>query len=230
MSNEPDHLFEQVPTEAEITAIRPNPRRPSRAAIKVGKKRVAELPLELIHDLGIKVGRIWDEDLAQQVADTVAFDKTQNAAMNRLNSPAKSSRTNDEKQRQFGYTEVTRMNVIEYLTQRKHLDDEAYGRALIREWLMQKPAGRRLLYSKLMQKGLDRTLIEQLLDETSDETDTVAGARKLVESKLRSMRRLDPLKRKRRLWGMLARRGYNSDTISQAMKGIEDLIDSDEFQ
>ena len=108
------------------------------------------------------------------------------------------------------------------------VDDENTGRALIREIQSRKPAGPRLLRVKLMQKGLDRALVDRLLAELSPSTDeSVEGARELAKKKLRSMTRLDAMTKKRRIYGMLARRGFGPDVISQALENLPGLRDGD---
>ena len=42
------------------------------------------------------------------------------------------------------------------------------------------------------------------------------------------MRDLDPRTRKRRLWSMLARRGFDSDTIQDALADLNGLDETDD--
>ena len=53
---------------------------------------------------------------------------------------------------------------------------------------------------------------------------TKACAVELARKKLRGMQRLDLDTRKRRLYGLLARRGFNPDTISSVMAELADEI------
>jgi regulatory protein len=81
-----------------------------------------------------------------------------------------------------------------------------------------------LLRQKLYQKGIGRSLIEKLVGEATDAQDLAPGAVELARKKLRSMQRLDIDTRKRRLYGLLARRGFNPDTISSVMAELADEI------
>ncbi len=76
---------------------------------------------------------------------------------------------------------------------------------------------------------MDNALIDRLLDELTPSSqqvdeDVAAFARK----KLLSMQRLDPEVRKRRIWSMLARRGFEPDTIRSALAGLADLMGPDD--
>ena len=202
-----------------ITAIHPTKRDPKRASIKVAGRYVAALPYKTIDELGLAVGMVWDDAIAAQVEQASTFDKAYNQALSRLNRRAMSSHQLNTKLRELEHDEDTRQRVIDRLIELGLIDDEAYGRALIREIQNRKAAGPHLLRSKLMQKGLDRNLIDRLIEETEpDHDDAVNQALELARRKLRSLRQVDTNTQKRRVWGLLARRGFNSDVIATAVQ------------
>jgi len=207
-----------------ITAIKPTQRNPKRVTIRIGRKVVATLPMSKVEDLGLAVGQTWDDALAQRVAQAGVYDKALRQAMNRLNRRAMSRRDLDKKLQGLEYEQPVREQVLDRLTEMKFLDDEAYARALIDATLRRKPAGPQLLRQKLYQKGIDRSLIEKLVGEATDAQDLAPDAADLARKKLRSMQRLDIETRKRRLYGLLARRGFNPDTISSVMAELADEL------
>lgn len=103
------------------------------------------------------------------------------------------------------------------------VDDAAYAELLIRSRCNTKRVSRTVLRQQLRQKGVAPDIIEDALLEVSDE-DELRMATELVEKKARSMARLEPEVRKRRLFGLLARKGYNTAT---ALRVIQDLEASD---
>jgi regulatory protein len=219
-----------------ITAITTSRKDPQRASIKVDGKAVATLSFTWLDDLGIAVDQAWDEALAQRVAAAAMYDKALRAALRRIDRRAMSTRQLADKLRSLGFEQAIIESVTAQLTQRGLLDDKAFGEALIREVHRGKPAGPRLLRAKLRQKGLESQLIDQLLeaDAAADLVDidvdalagenpsavstTTARAIKLVRQKLPSLMRFDAITRKRRLWGLLARRGFDGETIEHALK------------
>lgn len=209
-----------------ITAIRPTQRDPGRMTIRLGGKVVATLPMRKIEELGLHVGQVWDEALAQRVRQAGVFDKALRQAMNRLNRRAMSRRDLGRKLGDLGHEAPVCEAVLDHLTERGFLDDEAYARALIDATLRQKPAGPQLLRQKLYQKGIGRSLIEKLVGEATDGQDLAPGAVDLARKKLRSLKRVDIATRKRRLYGLLARRGFNPDTISSVMSELADEIET----
>ena len=103
------------------------------------------------------------------------------------------------------------------------VDDAAYAELLIRSRCNTKRVSRSVLRQQLRQKGVNQEIIEESLLVISD-ADELRMATELVERKARAMSRLEPEVRKRRLFGLLARKGYNT---SIALRVIQDLEAAD---
>jgi regulatory protein len=109
------------------------------------------------------------------------------------------------------------------------IDDAAFARA----WVSSRQAGRglarRALRAELRARGVDGEEAEQALAEVDDD-DERAAARRLVERRLPSLRRVDRATATRRLIGVLARKGYSGglaagvvrDVLDEADRGAED--------
>ena len=207
-----------------ITAIKPTQRDPGRYTIRVDRKVVATLPIRRIEELGLATGQNWDDALAVKVAQAAVFDKALRQAMNRLNRRAMSRRDLGRKLKDLDYDAAVCEQVLDHLTEKGYLDDQAFGRALIDATLRRKPAGPQLLRQKLYQKGLNTSLIEKLVSEATDAQDLAPGAVELARKKLRTLQRVNPETRRRRLYGLLARRGFNPDTISSVMSELADEL------
>jgi regulatory protein len=89
------------------------------------------------------------------------------------------------------------------------IDDAAFARA----WVTSRQAGRglarRALKAELRAKGVDGEVAEEAIALVDDQ-DEWATARRLVQRRLPSLRRVDRATAERRLVGMLARKGYGS--------------------
>ena len=212
-----------------ITALKPTQRDPTRVMIRVGKQVMATLPRKVVEDLQIAVGMAWTEALAANVEQAVDEDKAYRYALNALARRAMSMGDMRDRIRRRGHSNVVAEQVVEHLVQRGWLDDEQFGRAYIEQLRSQKPAGPRLIAYKLRQKKLDANLIQRLIQDSGDAEADAAGARRLAEQKLRSttMRKADPASRKRRLWSMLARRGFTPDVIMSVMREVTGLRDDE---
>ena len=103
------------------------------------------------------------------------------------------------------------------------VDDAAYAELLIRSRCNTKRVSRSVLRQQLRQKGIADDVIQAALLAVTDE-DELRMATELVEKKLRAMSNMDPAVRKRRLFGLLARKGYGT---AIALRVINDLDASD---
>ena len=221
-------LFGNDVTGEQIVEIRPTQRDGNRATIRVGvvgaKKKprvVATLNSRSIADLGLRVGQAWTDALAQRVEHGVGFDKAMRAAMNRLSRRAMSGWMLKDKLRLLGHEPAVIDAVLDRLAQIELLDDERFGRALVRDVLARKCAGPALLKQKLYQKGIRGSLADRLIAEaTSDDAVQRDGAIALARKRAASMSKLDKPTRDRRLYGQLARRGFSPDTIKAALRAV----------
>ncbi len=215
---------------AFITRLVASEKRIDDVVVMVGQRVVATLPLSVVMEAGLKVGQAWDGALAARVKSLADFNRAVSAAMKAVGRRPLSIRRLEGKMRKAGHDDDTIARVVERMKGLGALDDEKFGRALVAEIQSRKPAGPALLRAKLQQRGLEQRLIAKLLRETAEDParDAVADARELARKKLRGLSRLEPVTRKRRLWGMLARRGFDSETISTALSGLTELSGSSE--
>ncbi|WP_127571044.1 regulatory protein RecX [Georgenia faecalis] len=87
------------------------------------------------------------------------------------------------------------------------LDDAAYAEMLVRTRHAERGLARRALVAELRAKGITGEVAEVALEQVDDE-DEEASARALVARRAPATRGLERDRRRRRLGGMLARKGY----------------------
>lgn len=227
-------LFGDDLEQETILAIKPTQRDANRATVRVGSPQrkadgsrrkgrvVATLNSRAIADLGLQIGQAWTPQLAKEIEAATGVDKAMRAAMNRLSRRAMSGWMVRDKLRTLGHDAAVIDAVIERLGELELLDDERFGRALVREVMARKAAGPALLKQKLYQKGIRGSLADRLISEaTADEDAQQDAATALARKRAASMANLDAQTRRRRLYGQLARRGFDPDTIRNAMQAVE---------
>lgn len=106
----------------------------------------------------------------------------------------------------------------DHLTSLGLLDDRRYAENLVRAQLARKPAGRTFLIARLRKDGIDQQLAETVVAKTLAPRDLAAEVADLARRKARTMDRLAPEVRDRRLFAMLARRGFDPDTARAALE------------
>ncbi|MGQ0713244.1 MAG: regulatory protein RecX [Gemmatimonadaceae bacterium] len=111
---------------------------------------------------------------------------------------------------------------IERLTASGLLDDNAFARTFVRAKVSSQGFSRRRLQQELAKRGVardvaDAAIVEVIEDEEVDETATVD---RVARKKLRTLDGLDKDVQRRRLYGYLARRGYDVDDVRAVVRRL----------
>jgi regulatory protein len=103
------------------------------------------------------------------------------------------------------------------------LDDEVFARGWVESRDRARPRGERALRDELHLKGIERSLVDKVLDdrrelranvgEVDDSSPDRLAALRLIERHARTLDRIDdPRKRRERAYALLARNGFDPDT------------------
>lgn len=122
-----------------------------------------------------------------------------------------------------GVPEDAAETVLDRLTEVGLIDDEAFAEAWVSSRQSGRGLARRALKAELRAKGVDDEVAAEAVLAVGDD-DERETARRLVERKLPSMRRLDRATATRRLMGMLARKGYGGGLAAGV---IREALDAD---
>ena len=104
--------------------------------------------------------------------------------------------------------------VLDRLTESGYLDDRAFAQNYIQSRVANHPSGRRLLETKLRAKGIPMTAIREVLDKIEPEAEE-AVAQNLAKKKAATLKKLEPIARKRRIFQFLINRGFSSSIASK---------------
>ena len=99
---------------------------------------------------------------------------------------------------------------VEHLSARGLLNDAEYARSFVRSRLVARGQSRRRIQGELARRGITSELAEAAIREVmeAEATTDVALVERAALRKLRSLAKLDPEVRRRRLHGFLARQGF----------------------
>jgi regulatory protein len=120
-----------------------------------------------------------------------------------------------------GVPDDTAEAVLDRFTEVGLIDDAAFARAWVSSRQSGRGLARRALSAELRAKGVQPDVAAEAV-ETVDEDDEREAARRLVERRLGSMRRLDRATATRRLMGMLARKGYPGGLAAAVVRAALD--------
>jgi regulatory protein len=120
--------------------------------------------------------------------------------------------------REYGQTVID--GVLADLVRMGYLDDARFARTRALSAAEHKHHGRRRAFVELLKAGVKRDVADAALDDVYAKSDSTAAARMLAEKKAASLKKLEPAVARRRLAGMLMRRGFDYETIRPVIDGV----------
>jgi regulatory protein len=141
-------------------------------------------------------------------------------ALRLLNYRARSRKEMLERLKKKGFDQDHINNVMAFLERAKLINDELLASDLFRQSTERKYLGCMGVRIFLSSRGIPKGLIDKTMSEHTREMEELS-ARNFIEKKLGSLSRHPDNVVKRRLWGMLQRRGYSISVISRIFREIE---------
>ncbi len=117
-----------------------------------------------------------------------------------------------EKLRQKGYDESTISQEITFLEEYGYINDLNYTQKFINDCVNIKKWGSKRIYSELIRKGIDREIIENLLNRDDEEEILMSEFQKRFKDS-----DLSNIKERRRIFGFFMRRGFKSSSIQYVL-------------
>ena len=222
-----------------ISGIVPASRPAGRFAVLVDGQEVAVLTLEAIERLRLAVGRPvagLEDRIALEAKRLQTYDRALNMLAFRARSSSELARSLQRKGEEKAQVEWA----VARLAEQGLIDDAAFARSFARAKVVDGKQSRRRVQQDLARKGVPRALSDEAIDKVIEEegVDQLAIVEEAARKKLRSLSGLDASVQRRRLYGFLARRGYEVDDIRRALEaigsslgredGAEDGSDADE--
>ena len=208
--------------ERVVTRIVEVPRRQGRYAIFVDGHERGVVSARTIGGLGLREGRPLSERDLESLDDACEALQVFDRAADLL---AVRARSVLELRRRLMRTDAKAWHIdqaIAQLVEIGALDDEAYARAVARGKREGSGFSRRRLETELYKRGVPRDVASEAISETlaDSQVDEFAAAVDAAQKRLRSLRDVDAMTRRRRLYGFLARRGYEPELVNRVIRTV----------
>jgi len=125
-----------------------------------------------------------------------------------------------QKLKQKGFSSGHIESTMEFLERSGLINDELLAAELFRYATERKSLGSNGVRMFLIKRGIDKPLIDTVLHDHSGDMEETS-AREFVERKLRTLKHYPEQTVKRRLAGMLQRRGFSTDVIYKIIHSIK---------
>ncbi len=120
-----------------------------------------------------------------------------------------------------GKDEISRQVIdllVEKLKQKRLLNDEEFAKAWVESRRKTKKKGKIALKQELFQKGIDRQIIEAVINDTENVGGEEALAKKALEKKMKSWLSLSYLEKKKKMYEFLMRRGFEYEVVKSVVE------------
>ena len=203
-----------------ITRISSPPDDPLAVVIKVGRANAGQIPAALADRLGARPGAPWTDDLRSGVLAALAADKARTHAIRTASARAVSAKQLRDRLTARGTPRPAADAIVAELAAKGLVSDENFAENFA-ERAAGRPIGESLVAIKLMQRGIHATLARKAAKAAFLDAgiDPARSALELARRRIRTLRSgQDPRAAQKRIYAFLARRGFDPETCSKAVR------------
>lgn len=197
-----------------ITGLKPQRRSKKRLSVFVDGEFAFSLDKETVAEFGLKEGERVDRQFLEQVVLEEQYRLCRNYAFLLLSYKARTEKELKERLEKKGYSPVVIARVFERLKELGLADDEKLTKDYVEERIRIGHKGKWRVKQELLKRGVAKEKVEQALKDAPDETE---AAMMVLEHFLPRYQRLDEETKLRRIYGLLARRGFSPETIKNVL-------------
>jgi regulatory protein len=203
-----------------VTKITGQRHRPNRRNVYLDGGFAFGCNLNVIARFRLREGMVLTADEVDAIQRGEVRQECFDAAMRYLESRLHSRTELKRKLTRREMGEAVIYGVLNDLERLGYLDDSKFAVAKATSAARHKHHGPRRAVQELMRAGITAEVAKKAATSVYAEMDSAAIAMQLAERQAARLRRLDPVVAKRRLIGMLARRGFDFDAIKQAVEKV----------
>jgi regulatory protein len=207
-----------------ITKIESQTKNSRRKNIYADGEFVAGVSDETLLRAGLRTG---DEISDERLKVLIQEEETSGAKQVALRFLAHRPRTAKEirdKLREKEFAEEEIKQTIETLERTGLLNDAEFARMYIRDALAAKPTGPSLLKRKLLLLGVEKSIVNESVQQAFSEVDDTAAAleagRKFLKKSTATRKPADKARLRQRLASFLTRRGFTWDVVEPALRTL----------
>jgi regulatory protein len=201
-----------------VTSIEPQKNATTRYSIFLDGEFAFGISRDLLLESGIAKGEFLDRDRIEAMLSRDAIDRAVSAAMRALEQRMQTGKELRTRLLRKGFEQETIDTALAKLADWGYLNDERFAELWIENRLAHRPRGKRMLEQELRQKGIDREIVQETV--AAMEIDDRSAALDLAHKRLRSVQGLPLDEQKKKLTGILARRGFDYGTIRATLEAV----------
>jgi len=211
-------------TEGKVTRIERQKKDKKRYSLFVDDKFVLGISQETLANLGLKVGDKIDNDRLNDIEQKEGISQAKEFALKLLSFRPRSKKELEDRLKKKGFVGGVIEQTLNRLEELNLIDDQKFASMWVEEKLRYRPTGRRVLERELYLKGIEKDIIQEVLDKVYSGLDEKELALKILEKKKKQYAKLDEDVAKRRINNLLLRRGFSYQTIASIFYKWKELV------
>lgn len=208
---------------AIITKIESQKRNNDRVNIYVDEKFFIAIYKELVFSFNLKKGQEIDTNNLKAILEDEMYMKAKNKALNILSKSSQSEKQIRQKLSN-DFEEHIIDRVIEFLEKYKFIDDEDLATRIVNTNINLNKYGKNKIKQNLYNKGIDKSIIEQTIDEIDSDKE-FENALYLGKKRFDRLKNEDSKKAYQKIGNHLAYKGFNYDIIKKVLNRLFKDID-----
>lgn len=209
-----------------VTAITEPKRYPHRRNIHFDGRLAFRCNLNVVAKFRLREGMVLSDEQAREIEQGEARQQCFDAALKFLERRLHSRSELSRKLCRQEYPQALIDDVLDELARLGYVDDERFARTRALSAAQHKQHGRQRAQAELTKAGVSSEAANRALDSVYNAADLLSVARDLAGKQAARLRRLDPVVARRRLAGMLQRRGFEYETVKPV---IDEVLNDAEF-
>jgi regulatory protein len=203
-----------------ISQIREPRRRPNRRSIYLDGAFAFTCNLNVVARFRLREGLVLSDEQVLGIQQGEVRQECLDRAMKYLQMRLHSRSELHRKLLRGEYGPATIEQVLDELARLGYVDDQRFAKAKALSASEHKHHGRRRAKIELLKSGIKSEVADRALDDVYQQSDSISTARLLATKQAARLRRLDPVVARRRLVGMLQRRGFDYEAIKPVVDEV----------
>ena len=201
----------------KITKIEQQKKNKDRVSVYIDDEFAFGIHKDILVEFNVYVGMNLEDDYIKDILKREEQKKANDYALNLLSYRARSEKEIYDKLKGKGYEDSIINATINMLRRYNFINDVEYAKMFVREKMNLSKNGSYKIKQKLYLKGINRDIIDNVMEELIDEEDEFEKALAIAEKKVQSYGNIEDYKKYRKLNDFLLRRGFDYDIVSKVI-------------
>jgi len=201
----------------QVRAIQPHPKRRKHVILVIEGSEDLTVHEDVVVALGLSAGTPLSAETLRSIATQAQVVRATQAASAQLAHRPRSRQELVRSLRQKGFDDGVAEQALAKLEKLGFINDARFARDLAQS-LCRRNTGRRAIVYKLQKSGVSDELIQEAVAEVLEDVDDTERALEALQKRLGKWRGLPAMKRRAKSYQLLARLGFDADTIADVLR------------